>query len=199
MGEAQFYASINMLREDVVSRGAAIDVVECAPASTSAITECSTRLGVRLPDELVSFLSRRNGLSVSYYEDASVAATMPDAWSERFEVHGTTGITQLTLGLRGFFVDVAAGSPRLAKMCQRIDGMIILASESDLVTYVRVDDPMTTTETCPVREFDQERYGDWLTTPERPIVAPSIADHVLRSIQSMINTKETFMYWTGVH
>jgi len=198
MDEARFYSRVDMLREDVLSRGAALVVVENAPASTSAITECSTRLGVPLPDELVSFLRWRNGLSISYYEDASLAQAMPDAWSERFEIQGTTGITVLTLAVREFFGDVAAGSPSLLEACGRLDGMVVLASEADLVTYVRIDDRSVSSEMCPVRAFDQQRYSDWLTAPEPPVIAPSIAKHVARSVEAMIATKETFMYWPGM-
>ncbi len=195
MDEAYLIACLDALREDVDSRGAAIVVAENAPAPASAISECSTRLGVALPSELVSFLRRHDGLSISYYEDASVLKAMPDAWSERFEIQGTTGITLLTLALREFFSDVAAESPELSKACARVDGMVVLASDSDFITYVRIDDRPLSPGTCPVRAFDQQRYSDWLTAPEPPSIASSIADHVRMSIKTMIATKETFMYW----
>lgn len=195
MDEAQFYRSLDMLREDVSSRGAAIVVTESSPASASAITECSTRLGVTLPGELISFLRRRNGLSISYYERAAISDKMSNACSERFEIQGTTGITLLTLGLRDFFGDVAEESPELSKACARVGGMVALSTDSDISTYVRIDDRPLTSDTCPVRVLDQQRFSDWLMAPERPIIASSIADHVLMSIQALITTKDTFMYW----
>ncbi len=185
---------IAALKEDAVSRGSAVEVRRGSGASQNAISECEQRLGRKLPNELVAFLEGRNGLSLFYYEKASTAVVMPDAWSARFEIHGTTGIAKLTLSWREFFADAMAGSPGFATMREQADEIIILANQSDIVTYVE-SSQASRAQSCPVWEFDQEQYDIWLETPRTTPIAPSIAEHVIRSIDMMMSTHNSFIYW----
>lgn len=164
------------------------------PAGPAVIAACEAAIGLALPEALVSFLRRWNGLTIFYYDNGDIAKTMPDAWSETLQILDAAGIATLALALREFFDDVTANSTWPTGARERANAILPLSSEADIVTYLPLD-KVDAAGNCPVMKFDQEHYAEWLRSPLPGPIAPSIDEHITRSLDSMSRTRNTFMYW----
>lgn len=161
------------------------------PASPQEIEECERAVGAELPLNLRSFLEYWNGMTVEYYDAGWSVESQ--SWSHKLDVLSTKMIARATDGVRDFFKISAEARPFPVDAQRRIDGLLVLSSQDDLIVYQALD-RRDANGNCPVMEFNLEYYHDWLDDPGEPIAA-SVEEFVVRSLESHVSIRRHFLYW----
>jgi hypothetical protein len=193
MSNSELTQLLNALRETCAVRDARIEIALGNQTSNAAIAACENVLGVAVAPSLAAFLKEWNGMTILYYNKSNQAVNDPERWDAKFEILSVTFIVEATLAVRDLF-EVAAESPiSLPTTRERGRQVLALSDEANIVTYLALERVDESGE-CPVMVLDKLYYDDWLDDPGSPVAA-NVDDHVRRSLETMIRTGETFVYW----
>ncbi len=178
-------------RREAERREAILHVRTGLPLLPEELQECERVLGSKLPAGLRQFLECWNGMIVEYYDGGRTVES--ENWSYRLEIADTKRIARLTCGVQDFFRIGSETRPVPVEAQQRVDGLLVLSSQDDLVIYQALD-RRNEYDDCPVMQFNLEYFSDWLDGPGQPI-AESVEDFVVRSLQVHLARGEDFLYW----
>ncbi len=161
------------------------------PASPEEIENCEKAIGNQLPGSLRGFLECWNGMTVEIYDRGRSVESQ--IWNDRLDVLSAKSIARGTTGVRDYFKMGADVRPYPFEVQRRIDGLLVLSDQDELIVYQALD-RRDTNGNCPVMELNLEYEHDWVDDPGQPIAA-SVEEFVIRSLESYIGSRKHFLYW----